>query len=437
MKVLISIVAASVAANVGLVAAFVKQPTLAPPSLRGFFEFGSGGEAAAAKPAARPAKAAPEASAGVFWTRLQTLDLPTLVAQLRAAGFPPAMIRALAEAELQRRFAGRVEEIRRSLTDTPYWQGSTTYGYNAKISEQMTQLQRDRAKALRELLGSDAFAFAGIDPSEAQRRQFGNLSPQKIALVQQVADDYAEMLAQVRGAMQGITLPEDREKLAFLEKSRREDLAGILTPEELADYEMRTSPITSRMRTTFSVMDATEAEYKAIYQAYQPHAELFFPTASGGMIVYGPGMMESRRKAAEEVNATLKQSLGEARFAEYARANDREFQQIYAAGRMENISHDKLVQAFDTRQTASQASLQIANDRNMSSEDKLAALKRIAQESRTTLLSTLGPNAGPNYANAARWLTYLEQGRAFSHNAEGGITLRSITPPRPVAPKKQ
>lgn len=436
MKVLVSVVALSVAANAGLVAAFVKQPTLAPPSLRSFFEFGSG-EPAATGPSTQAAKPAPEAPAGAFWTRLQTLDLPALVAQLRAAGFPPGMIRALAEAELQRRFSGRIDEIRQALISTPYWRADATYYNNPKISEQINQLHRDRAKALRELLGNDAFAYAGVDPTEMQRRQFGNLAPQKIPLVQQVVDDYAEMMAQIRAATQGITLPEDREKLAFLEKSRREDLASILTPQELADYEMRTSSVTSRMRTTFSVMDATEAEFSAIYQAYQPHAEVFFPTSSGGITYYGSDMMENRRKATEQINATLKQSLGEARFAEYIRANDREFQQIYAAGRLENIPNDKLVQAFDSRKTASDASMQIANNRDMSTEDKLAALKRIAQETRTTILSTLGPTAGKTYAESARWLTYLEQGRAFSYTAEGSMTMRSVTPPRPIQPKKQ
>lgn len=439
MKALVSIVAISVAANAGLVVAFVKQPTLAPPSLRSFFEFGSGGDAApaAAKSAAKAAQPSATDLNAAFWARLQTADLPSLVAQLRAAGFPAAMIRALADAELQRRLRPRMEEIRQALAAVPYWRADSLYYNNTKLYEQINQFYRDRTKALRELLGQDALAYAGVDPTEAQRRQFGTMPANKIPLVQQIAEDYTEMIAQTRGAMQGITLPEDREKLAFLEQARREDLAKVLTPEELADYEMRTSQVTSRMRTTFSVMDANEAEFRAIYRAYEPHAELFFPGFSGGIIYTGMETSDQRRKVTEEINASLKQTLGEARFAEYTRANDREFQQLYQASRSENLPYDTLVRAYNTRASTGESSMRIANDTQMSPEAKMTALKQLSQETRTQILSTLGPTSGPAYIDAARWLTYLEQGRAFSVNATGNMTFRMVTPPRPAAAKKQ
>lgn len=438
MKALVSIVALSVAVNAGLVVAFVKQPTLAPPSLRSFFEFGSG-EAAPAKAATKtaPAKSEAERTAD-FWLRLQSADMPTLVAQLRAAGFPPAFIRALAEAELLRRFAPRMDEIRRALAATPYWRTDSNYFNNSKIYEQINQFYRDRSKALRELLGQDAMAYAGMDPTEAQRRAYGNLAPAKIALVQQVADDYNEMLGQVRSATQGIVLPEDREKIAYLEKAKREDLAKILTPEELADYEMRTSTVTNRLRNMFTIMDASEAEFRTIYQTHLPYTETLYPTYSGGMSYTGMTQMDERRKATEAINATLKQTLGEARYAEYTRANDREFQQLYQVSRPDNLPYATLVQAYNSRQPAADASMKIANDTSMKHEDKIAALKKIAQDARTQILSTLGPTAGPAYADTARWITALEQGRAFSITPDGAISQRSVNPPRQVpAPKKQ
>lgn len=438
MKALVSVVALSVAANAGLVTAFVRQPSLAPPSLRSFFEFGSGEaspSASGSSARAEPTKSETERTAA-FWARLQSADMPTLVAQLRAAGFPPAFIRAIAEAELLRRFAPRMDEIRRALAATPYWRVESSYFANAKIYEQINQLYRDRSKALRELLGQDAMAYAGSDPTEAQRRAYGNLSPAKIALVQQVAEDYAEMLSQVRTAAQGITLPEDREKIAFLENAKREDLAKILTPEELADYEMRTSTVTLRLRNMFTVMDASEAEFRAIYQAHAQHMETLYPSYGGGIIYTGSNQMDERRKATEAINTSLKQTLGEARFAEYTRANDREFQQLYQVSRADNLPYATLVQAFNSRQPAAEASMKVANDTAMSPEDKIAALKKIAQDSRTQLLSTLGPTAGPAYADAARWLTYLEQGRAFTITPEGNVSMRSVTPPRPPVKKQ-
>lgn len=436
MKALVTVVALSVAANAGLVAAFVKQPTLAPPSLRSFFEFGSGQTAPAVKsPSAKAAPARSEAErSAAFWARIQSADMTSLVAQLRAAGFPPVFIRAIAEAELTRRFGSRMQEIRNALAATPYWRADSNYFANSKIYEQINQLYRDRSKALRELLGQDAMAYAGADPTEAQRRAYGNLSPAKIALVQQIADDYTEMLAQARNGTQGIMLPEDREKIAYLEKEKRADLARILTPEELADYEMRTSMVTMRLRNMLTVLDANEAEFRAIYQAHAAYQDVLYPTYTAGFVYTGMSQMDERRKATDTVNATLKQSLGEARFAEYMRANDRDFQQLYQASRADNLSYDTLVRAYNTRQPTGEASIKIANDTTLSMEEKTAALKKLAQEARTQLLSTLGPTAGPSYAETARWVTTLEQGRAFYFGPDGNMITRTITPPRPAIP---
>src|SRR5258707_692709 len=98
----------------------------------------------------------------------------------------------------------------------------------------------------RDLL-NDPF-FATDDVSATQRRQFGNLSRQKVDSVQRIEDDYSEMTSAIRAAMAGITLPEDRDKLALLAREKHADLAAVLTPGELADYELRSSPITSLLR---------------------------------------------------------------------------------------------------------------------------------------------------------------------------------------------
>ncbi|MES2693823.1 MAG: hypothetical protein V4773_10150 [Verrucomicrobiota bacterium] len=443
MKLLVALVALSVAANAALVAAFVNQPSLAPPSVRSYFEFGGRGETTVPeKTAATKSKTSAPKSASdrmvELWRRLQTADLATVVAQLRAAGFPPAFIRALADAELQRRFAPRMEEIRRALYDKPYWQGDiASYMGNAKVYEQMSQLSRERSKALRELIGQDAYAYGGVDATEAQRARFGNIPANKIPLLQQIADDYAEMTSQIRGSMQGITLPEDREKFALLEKSKREDLAAFLTPQELADYEMRTSTITSRLRTGLTIMDASEAEFRQIYLAHEQQQAILYPTTPLGGYTITSDMTEQRRKAQEQINATLKQTLGEARFADYQRASDRDFQQLYQLTRSTNMPYDTVVRAYDTRQPASAASQQIANNASMSSADKEAALKQLGQDSRTQLLSTLGPTAGPAYADGSRWLSALQSGRAFSVGPDGSITTRYIAPTRPTTPTPQ
>lgn len=436
MKLLASVLVLSVGLNAALLATFFAKPSLAPPSLRRVFET-AGSAAETDKRGAGERKSRPAAKVAKtedLWTQLRHDDLPTLIARLRAAGFPPSAIRSIAEAEILERFKPRLDELRRQLDETPYWRGDITqFMGTSKLYEQMSQISRERTKALRGLIGTDAYAYAGLNPSDVQRQRFGNLSPGKIELVQRITDDYAEMTSQIRSAMQGITLPEDKEKFALLEREKRADLASILTPEELADYEMRTSQLTMRLRTTFSIMDASEAEFRAIYNAYQPHIETLFPTTPSGVVFLSSQTEDPRRVANERVNADIKQSLGADRFAQYQRANDRDFQQLYQLTRADNVPYDTLVRAYDGRQAASDASMKIASDSALSMEQKREALKNLAQQSRTQLLSTLGPGAGPSYAQNSRWLTGLEQGRPFTIGPDGNIRTSSISMPPPAS----
>jgi len=360
---------------------------------------------------------------------LESPDLTTLVARLRAAGFPPAILRSIIDAEIEARFAPRIQELTRELNETPYWKPDPSlYAGNARLFESINQIYRERAQLLRGLLGQDAFAYSGVDPSAAQQRQYGNLSDAKISLVQRISDDYAEMMGQVRTAMQGVTLPEDREKLALLEREKRADLAAMLTPAELADYEMRSSPVTNRLRTPLSIMNASEAEFRTIFEIQRPYANVISP----GVGVITMEMSQQRREATAKINEQIKAALGEARFAQYERATQSEFQQLHRLASAEGVSYDAMTKAFEVRGPTATASAAIMNDRNLNADDKRHALKNLAQTARTEILSTLGPTVGPAYAENARWLTHIAQGGSVSIMPDGNMSYRMSPPVNPA-----
>jgi hypothetical protein len=435
MNLRVLLLAGLTAVNGGLITAFLLRPSLAPGGVQRLLPAltsrpGEPGPRAANSRVA-PAARNDSPPATELWQSLHSTDLATLVQRLRSAGFPPAMVRAIADAEVERQFSPRIKELMKTSTETPYWRADPGYySGNPKLFESVSQIYRERSRVLRDLLGKDAYAVSGVDPTTAQRRQYGNLSPAKIDLVQRITEDYAEMTGQIRSAMQGVTLPEDVEKLALLEREKRTDLSAVLTPEELAEYEMRTSPITSRLRTALTMMDASEAEFRSIYRAHEPFKEVLYPTSTGGMIFITSEVTEKRREAARQIQEKLKTDLGDSRFAQYQRASDNDFQQLYRLGQRDNIPYDILVRAHDVRGPTAEASLKIVDNAALSSDAKQAALKELAQNARTSLLSTLGPSAGPSYVENSRWLTYLDQGRGFSVGPDGSMSSRSV-PMRP------
>lgn len=429
MKLSTLLLVGSLAANAALLGLFAVRPALAPPAFRDFFvsDTQRAADVAAEKKAAQArsaslAKAAAAKRAGV-WSSLQTDDLKSLIARLRAAGFSPVVIRAIVSARLESTFSARMNELVGSI-DVPFWKPDAINSYNnPKFYETQSQIYRDRAKALREILGDDYFAGSAGDATAAQRQKYGDLPKSKIDLIDRIADDYAEMISQVKAATNGIMLPEDREKLALLEREKRADLAAILSPAELEDYEMRNSTITMRLRGALTLLDASLEEYRAIYRIQQPFAEILYPTSTGGMTVMTADLSRQRTEAQKQIADQLKVALGEQRYADFARASNYEYQNLYRIAQRENVTLDAINRTYDLRASAAQESQRI-QDAKLSPEARTAALQTLVADTKAKITGNLGSNLAENYTKNLSWLNALERGYTLRLTPDGsGISF--------------
>lgn len=439
MKPFTALLGLSVALNVGLVSAFILRPTLAPPAVRSVFQRASSAPEKDAAARTRESTAAKSKGRGdsaaqnQLWAALDSDDLPTLVKRLRAAGFSRAAIIGVLNARLDARFADRSKALLGDMESTPFWKQDPMNSPNSRYWEEYSQIYRDRSRLMRELLGDELLGWGVTDPATAQRRQFGSIPKEKIDLVQRINDDYADMTSQVRAAMQGITLPEDREKIALLEREKRADLAAILTPAELEEYEMRSSSLMYRLRPALSIMDASEDEFRSIFKVQQAFNERVNPTMSG---IVSAQMMEDRREAQKQMNEQMKAALSPERYNDYLRSTNSEYQALYRIGQKDNVPAATVTQAFSIRDAISAESVRIAENTALSADQKREALTALAQKGKTQILSTLGPGPGEAYAQTAtRWLSNLERGYSFTFGPDGNPISRPVAPtPRPTPP---
>jgi hypothetical protein len=364
-----------------------------------------------------------KSTASSLWAAVDSPDLPTLIARLRAAGFPPHIVREIVSARIDALFAGRMKEIAVAPANQAYWKSDRVAGgFMPQYYESMNQLYRERTRMLRDALADPFFDDATLGTAELERsRRFGGLSKERADAVQRIADDYAEMISKVNAATGGILLPEDKEQLALLEREKRADLAAVLTPQELGEYEMRNSPVTLRLRATLTLMDATEEEFRKIYAVQQPHSEILYPTSSG-MMIQGARRQEAMQQMAEQ----LKAALGADRYADFERSNNREFQQLTQIAQRENVSITAAVEAFNLRDTATRESTRIYDDSTLTTEQKRAALQILAQNTKTQMRSTLGSAAGEAYIRTANWLNSIENGGAVSFGFGGSTRTRNL-----------
>jgi hypothetical protein len=441
MKVSTLLIAGSLAANAALLAFYVSRPAADPASAdaagvsveTGAAANGSSSSGARKKGASGPGQHAD--APGQTWAHLKPDDLRALVARMRAAGFPMSVIRSVLYTQINESFKARRAALAPTMEERPFWQThpgggfSGSFGYDQKYYAALRELGREQSQMVKDLLGADA---TSRETSPFTQRRYGNLSTEKIEQVQRLDQDYNELRNEVNTAARGIMLPEDREKLAILEKERRADLAQLLSPQEMEDYLMRTSMTTSRLRTALTTLNASEAEFRAIYQAQLAYDEKYANANMGGMVFNNADTMRERQAAQTDANAQIKTALGDQRYAEYVRASDREFQQLDRMAKQSSLPGTAALQTYDLRTSALTESNRIYDDASLSSDQKRAALQALGQTTRAQITSTLGADVGGRYLQVAnRWLAGLDRGAAVTLTENNGMSFRNVAGPRP------
>ena len=263
-------------------------------------------------PAAKPS--APIVDATV-WPGLKSDQFPDLVKRLRAAGFPPEIVRAILQAQINELFRARMKALDPDANSRPFWKRTNP---DPKVMAAQRQLYREQEKLLKDLLGSDAEA---TDPMQRfnQERRFGPLPPEKLAFARDIIRDFGDKRSDVYNNLAGGTfLPADQARIAALDKEQRAALARVLSPQELEDFDLRSSSTAQQLRYTLTAFDATEQEFRTLYQVQKNFEDRLGP-------LYGPLSPEESRRRNEtqkELTELIKATLGPQRYADYERATD-------------------------------------------------------------------------------------------------------------------
>jgi hypothetical protein len=419
MKPLPLVIAASVAANVALLA-FVLNPAAPAHAAAGTAAAQAAAVTAAQRAAAR-AKAAP-ALDPQLWTHLAADDLPALIASLRAAGFPDSVIRAIAAAHLREAYLAKSREFNPAKGDTPFWKRPPTP--DAKTRATLRDLARAQTEQLNHL-------FGGPDPEASLARsffdhqQFAGLPGDKTDQLSRVKHDYDDMRDEVYQNMSGgggaITmLPEDRAKLALLDKEQRADFAQILTPQELADYNLRSSNTAMQLRYNLSAFEPTEAEFRAVFKLQEA-----FDEKNGQM---GPGktqeQMRLRMEEQKKVNEQIKTALGSERGADYERAIDYTYRQAALIAERLDLPKTAAVDVWNVQKDVEKRTAALFTDPStVAPEARTAQRAALMQEANAKVVAALGEKGAAIYKqNGGFWLQ-TPQPRPTTPTTTTGIHL--------------
>lgn len=349
---------------------------------------------------------------GVVWRgpsagdSLTASDLKGLVRRLQDAGFPRHVIRAVVYAEVNERFAARQAALRQRGNEDAYWSNPRRMRMDTSQVAANRALNLERSQLVKEVLGD-----LGPDDNPLaesfRRRQYGDLPGEKVQQLEQVLNDYNELRSEIYASAQGMLLPEDQEKLAYIEREQRADIEQLLTPKEREEYALRSSALANQIRSRFQGFEASEDEYRAIYAAVRA-------AGLGESMTAGPSSPEAARMQEAQVAAAIEANLSPERFAEYQRGSDPRYAAALRLTSRLNLPATAASELVGIQSQALERATQVQADPQLTPEQKAAQLKLVTSQAEQRISQTLGGNRG------------LEAYRLY-----GGQWLNSLTAPAP------
>jgi hypothetical protein len=350
--------------------------------------------------AAKSAASAPSsATDAATWTKLQTAELPALVSRLRDSGFPPEVVRAIVMAQLSESFAARSRALNPDAAKRPFWKN--VQQTDPQIQAAQRQLSREYEQAMRAVLGED---YESSDPLSqlSRQRQFGGIPPEKMSEVRQIIREFSEkQSALVPG---GTLVASDIEKLDALHREQQAAILAVLTPEERAEYLIRSSQTAQSLRSRLAFFEPTEQEYRSIFQLQYAYDETY-PNVRirGQATAEQQEQMRQRSEAQKLLTEQIKAALGPARAEEYTRAIDFSYQQAARLVARLELPPANAVQIYNTQKEIQERMTKL---RSLPPAERNPQFTALEAEANARLGSLLGGARGVEAykQNGGQWL---------------------------------
>ncbi len=390
------LLAASLVANVALI---VSSRRSASPATNSAMAPVGAGAASTAVPGQPPSSAANNPSGGaanatavasMAWHGASSdQELHRVVAGLRAAGYPASIIRAVINQLLNERFASRQPNA-----GQPFWKRAVP---TPETLAAQTALNNERRALFETLLGPDARPSALLD-ADARERRYGAMSADKIDAIAKIERDYQEMSAESWAKRRGnamTSMDTMMQSQQLMEQEKLTDLAGVLTPEELAQFEMRNSTAAQKLFNNLRNVEITEAEYARLYQAQKA-----FEAANPMRSTMDQAAYLQRVTAQMALNEEAKAVLGDERFYPYVEGADSFYANTaQALNKFSTVTPAAKYQVYQLQvELQGQMMAQTSRGGQMT-PDQAEAMRNTVASYNTKLEALVGPEVAEAYRN--------------------------------------
>lgn len=323
------------------------------------------------------------------WSTIESEDYAEYIANLRRIGCPEETVRDIILADVRKLYARRRAAITPPPRDFEYWRAPEERSTAAEdreeaeaLAAQLIALDREERALVQSLLGvsPEAIARGDLGPAPERLREVAFLPPERGLAVARALDALDERAREIEFAG-----GDPAAALAALDAQRRDTLAGLLTPAELLEYDLRHSPIAEELRLAFRGAGATREEFIALFQLRQQE--------EAALAAIPPDALDAaaRREVIEaETTRALQALLPPQRLADFERARDPDFQVLYDLALDSRLEPAVATQVYDMRRTVAEQAARLENDPFLTAEQKRAGLAAMRRETERSIGEVLG-----------------------------------------------
>ncbi|MCU0793875.1 MAG: hypothetical protein MUE42_13715 [Opitutaceae bacterium] len=363
--------------------------------------------------------------------------------ELLAAGLDEETVRDLVRARIHKRFEARFAALHRGNgVATEWWKQDDWSRMTREKREEMRALQRELDEEFRRVLGEGMMAET-LRNNPWMGRKYGFLPAEKREALWQLEQDYNQLSEDLSSEAQDFRMPEDAEKYRFLEEEKRRDIAELLGPEDFAAYERRNSRTANDLGWRMTRMDATEAEFMAVFEIQKEFDDVYNnhdPFGNTYTDRSSPEKRKARAEAEKAMRAEIRAALGDERYKVYVRSQDHDYQQLQNASRRFALPADTPARVYDLRDEVPQAALAIAKDETLAPEEKKVRVSELAADTRARLDAMLGADLAKvavEQMHSLQWLRQLDEGTIITYDESGSQSHQRLEQfnPKPAPAK--
>lgn len=357
------------------------------------------------------------------WLLLESDDYHQYAANLRSIGCPEKTVRDILVADIGANFKAQREKIW-DESESEYW----------ITGDQQEELKRQRNRSEAELFRAkwallrDLFGYPVDEEALRQMRGqgfgqggiwlvFGFLEREQATRILASTHDHERQASWLNRLAEGILLPEDYAQVAVIRESLESEFVSLIGPDAVEEVFLRLAMLKGLGQESIGVvgMNFSADEFRNIVRIKQAGQDLL------ASLFISEGFTDLKEELASEaeVEEAIARYLGADRYADYSRAKDDRYQNLYRFATDKGLSKKEAAQVFDLRAELDEE-LKSLQEAELEVEERLGLQLAIKIRMERHIDKTFGKVIGQEYRESGdgEWLREMIPGLEAAPKAE-------------------